>query len=128
MSQHPIRVQLSRRKGWRMPENTLKVDRSTPFGNPFPIAFAMEWLHIDEGEAREQTITWFADWLDHKLDAEGRDVRPDLSLLRGKNVACWCRLNLPCHGDILLDRANRPVCDEVEVPQRSVDIGDKGHE
>jgi hypothetical protein len=34
----PVRVQLSRRKGWRMPPNTMKVDRSTGFGNPFPIA------------------------------------------------------------------------------------------
>ena len=31
----PQRIQLSRRKGWRMPENTRKVDRTTRFGNPF---------------------------------------------------------------------------------------------
>ena len=30
----PIRVQLKRTKGWKMPENTVKVDRSTDFGNP----------------------------------------------------------------------------------------------
>src|SRR5690606_7826441 len=29
------RVQLSRRKGWRMPPNTVKVDRSTRWGNPY---------------------------------------------------------------------------------------------
>src|SRR4051812_49296276 len=29
------RVQLSRRAGWRMPPNTVKVDRTTQWGNPF---------------------------------------------------------------------------------------------
>src|SRR5215470_5690297 len=31
----PNRVQLQRVKGWRMPPNTRKVDRTTVFGNPF---------------------------------------------------------------------------------------------
>ena len=31
----PERVQLRRTKGWRLPENTVKVDRSTKWGNPF---------------------------------------------------------------------------------------------
>lgn len=31
----PQRIQLSRRKGWKMPPNTVKVDRATAFGNPF---------------------------------------------------------------------------------------------
>src|SRR5215510_2957974 len=31
----PRRLQLQRSKGWRMPANTVKVDRSTLFGNPF---------------------------------------------------------------------------------------------
>jgi hypothetical protein len=35
MSDTPKRLQLRRTKGWRMPENTAKVDRSTRFGNPW---------------------------------------------------------------------------------------------
>ena len=31
----PERITLSRAKGWRMPENTVKVDRTTVFGNPY---------------------------------------------------------------------------------------------
>ena len=31
----PNRVQLQRVKGWRMPANTRKVDRTTVFGDPF---------------------------------------------------------------------------------------------
>jgi hypothetical protein len=26
--------------------------------------------------------------------------------LRGKNLACWCRLDMPCHADVLLTIAN----------------------
>lgn len=27
--------------------------------------------------------------------------------LRGKNLACWCKLNQPCHADVLLEIANK---------------------
>ena len=27
--------------------------------------------------------------------------------LRGKNLACWCPLDQPCHADVLLELANR---------------------
>ena len=30
-------MQLRRAKGWRMPANTVKVDRTTLFGNPFSV-------------------------------------------------------------------------------------------
>lgn len=33
----PVRVQLSRKKGWRMPENTVSVARPGKWGNPFRI-------------------------------------------------------------------------------------------
>src|SRR5689334_8129162 len=33
----PQRVQLRRSKGWHMPPGTVKVDRTTLFGNPFPV-------------------------------------------------------------------------------------------
>lgn len=28
--------------------------------------------------------------------------------LRGKKLACWCRLDQPCHADVLLELANSP--------------------
>ena len=34
----PQRVQLKRSAGWKMPPNTVKVDRTTRWGNPFTIA------------------------------------------------------------------------------------------
>jgi hypothetical protein len=35
----PHRIQLKRTKGWRMPPNSLKVDRSTKWGNPFKVEY-----------------------------------------------------------------------------------------
>ena len=36
------------------------------------------------------------------------EVRRELS---GKNLACWCPLNEPCHADVLLEVANAPERD-----------------
>ncbi|WP_420104105.1 DUF4326 domain-containing protein [Bosea sp. (in: a-proteobacteria)] len=33
--------------------------------------------------------------------------------LRGRNLACWCKPGTPCHADVLLELANRPVCEAV---------------
>lgn len=38
-----------------------------------------------------------------------RDLLAAISELRGKNLACWCPLDQPCHADVLLDLANREV-------------------
>lgn len=43
---------------------------------------------------------------------------PKLDRLRvalvGRNLACWCKLGEPCHGDVLLEIANRPACEAVD--------------
>ena len=36
-------------------------------------------------------------------------VATALEELRGKNIACWCPLDSPCHGDVYLELANRPT-------------------
>lgn len=30
----------------------------------------------------------------------------DISVLRGKSLACWCKPGEPCHADVLLELAN----------------------
>ena len=96
----PRRVQLSRRAGWRMPENTVKVDRSTRFGNPFRAT----------GHSRQQVVDAFRQWIEGAHVTEAWDMqRAAVRDLRGKNLACWCRLSDPCHADVLLDLANRPL-------------------
>jgi hypothetical protein len=101
----PKRVQLSRAKGWRMPENTVKVDRSTRWGNPYK-------THSDGYPMTpELAVGCFsallrgdsAGWVMRDTLTTPHDVR---TLLRGKNLACWCALDQPCHADVLLRLAN----------------------
>jgi hypothetical protein len=103
----PKRVQLSRAKDWRMPPNTVKVDRATPFGNPH-ILFEGR----PRAEAQAFAVEAFRRWL--------ADPHPDyertrrfvligkMAELRGRNLACWCPLDQPCHADVLLELANAP--------------------
>jgi hypothetical protein len=110
----PKRIQLSRTKGWRMPPNTVKVDRSTKWGNPFIVsangdaAYCVQlyrymlggYQNISDGGAcikRQDTAV-------AALKKEKEDGWPTL---RGKNLACWCALDKPCHADVLLEIANR---------------------
>jgi hypothetical protein len=54
----------------------------------------------------EKTIEKYGEWI--KKDPEGqRLAREAAEQLAGKNLACWCPLDGPCHADILLQIANR---------------------
>lgn len=110
MNAPPRRIQLSREKGWRMPENTVKVDRSTNFGNPFRIgSVGLHPLeHLGEVEVRDghHAVVLFDTWL--FTTASGRALAERARAeLRGKNLGCWCSLSQPCHADVLLKVANR---------------------
>jgi hypothetical protein len=98
----PTRIRLSRAKGWRMPPNTVKVDRTTIFGNPF--------VPTDTRSEADCAMA-FHTWLTVPTAHAGLQPRRDALLsalpsLRGKNLACWCRPDAYCHADVLLDLAN----------------------
>lgn len=152
----PVRVQLSRKKGWRMPPNTVRVSRPGPYGNPYTIdSDWVLWVGVALGfmgnrVGRQQAaVALHRYWLtgkpptprpirqggaisfENSSTGEVREVqadehvrglgasfaglyaepalpkRPDVSELRGKNLACWCPLDQPCHADVLLELANR---------------------
>jgi hypothetical protein len=91
----PVRVQRKRTKGWRMPENTVYVGRGTPWGNPFRVTQALP---------AEDVVKVYREWL---MDERRFQLRANLRhYLRGKNLACWCALDQPCHADVLLELAN----------------------
>lgn len=110
MPDKPIRIQLSRRKGWRMPENTKKVDRSTQWGNPFVIGSARcsgsGETYLEEGvKDAETSVRFFAEMLE--FQSRPFPLKDEIrAALRGKNLACWCQLDQPCHADVLLEIAN----------------------
>lgn len=128
MSQNPAptRIQRSRAKGWRMPQNTIYVGRPTRYGNPFsctphgctlkpcdccdPYRCCVEVFreYITSGLENRSSCTGS---LSAALDAETGYPRrtklvEGLPALRGKNLACWCTLDKPCHADVLLELAN----------------------
>ena len=98
----PKRIQRKRTKGWRMPPNTISVGRPSIHGNKYRVG--------TDGNAAECVAKFRADWaygLSHGL---GRlALQPTLEKLRGKDLACWCALDQPCHADVLLELANAPA-------------------
>jgi hypothetical protein len=98
MTARPIRVQLRRVKGWRLPPNTVSVARPARWGNPHRIGLCPV---CGAEHTRHEAVVEFR----AELDPIWEDlVRLDL---RGKNLACWCRLEDECHADVLLEIANR---------------------
>ena len=102
----PIRIQLSRRKGFRPPPNTVVVARPSRWGNP---------MRSNVTSRQVAAKQWFLDWLEfripiaqlHTLAARRDWILEHLHELRGKNLACWCGVDEACHADVLLEMANR---------------------
>lgn len=120
----PVRLHLSRRKGFNLQALSLatnglsavKIDRSTRFGNPFTAQAFWDAGYKGSIEvANANCVGAFKAWMigeRHWAHGAVLPAKPDLVPLRGKNLACWCAHGLPCHADVLLDLANRPVCEE----------------
>ncbi len=113
----PQRIQLSRKRGWRMPENTVKVSRPSLFGNPFSVDVYgrdgavdrhKRWLVGPMSSLEASQSSRCDDYSDRgvTLTTLRRWVLDDVNTLRGKNLACWCALDQPCHADVLLELAN----------------------
>lgn len=141
----PVRVQLRRTKGWRMPDNTVSVARPTKWGNPERVVLAgMHWdgesedadgepietgpwlclapgstwppeplkgfggsFHSTRTEAAARAVEKYRWRMATDLPASRHPAADDLHELRGKNLACWCPLDQPCHADVLLELANK---------------------
>jgi hypothetical protein len=103
----PQRIQLSRRKGWRKPANTVVVARPSRWGNPYKVAPAFESQGCRISAITPQiAVQLFRENWERRL-RQWPSARTSLEALRGKNLACWCALDRPCHADVLLELANR---------------------
>lgn len=93
----PIRIQRRRTKGWKLPPNTVCVTRGSEFGNPFPM--------LEDTPAERATVV---DLYRRMVMAPAQELKRAIIRheLRGKNLACFCLLDQPCHADILLEIAN----------------------
>lgn len=96
----PKRIQRRRTKGWKMPRNTISVTRPGRWGNEFKVddytpdrkecirAFKEKKL-----EQQREYPEWFEEYY--------------LKPIRGKDLACWCKLSDECHGNFWLELANK---------------------
>jgi Domain of unknown function (DUF4326) len=89
----PQRIQLQRTHGWRKPAEAITVRRPTRWGNRYPV----------QTYGRMEALRLFDAWLS-ALPADARESL--LAPLRGKDLACVCALNEPCHADIWMRYAN----------------------
>lgn len=104
-------------KGWRLPAGAVCVTRPGKWGNPFTVrgpdcnglwktahCDVVTGVFMTQVEAAKLAVKLF-----EKAIRSGRmpvtvdDVRREL---RGKDLACFCRLGSPCHADVLLRIAN----------------------
>ena len=93
-SHTPRRIQVRRIKGFRLPAGAIYVGRPTKWGNPFRPGPDM---------TRAQMVAAYRRYL--RAKAELMAALPEL---RGPDLACWCKLDEPCHADGLLEFENGP--------------------
>lgn len=95
----PLRLQLSRRRGFDLQAHShacngrpaTVVARPSRWGNPFRVGI--------DGDRAACVAQCARQWA-------AQPAALDLAPLRGRNLACWCSLDGPCHADVLLALAN----------------------
>lgn len=99
----PLRIQRRRTKGWQIPENTIYVGRPSKFGNPFRSdkPNIKGWQDLPHPNTPKEAVELF-----RRYFAETWRIGVIIDELKGKNLACWCKLSDPCHADVLLEIAN----------------------
>ncbi len=106
------RIRLSRNRGWRKPAAAVVVSRPSRWGNPYSIVTpdlvahpdGREW-HDLHGAAGSVAVERYRDDLHAgRLPVTVADVVRELA---GRDLACWCPLDRPCHADVLLEVANQ---------------------
>lgn len=103
----PKRIQMTRQHPWRQDHpDAVIVARPSKWGNPFKIGERDHNNDVieDRADAARAYAVWAEDCLDYRYTHKG--IFDDLGELRGKDLACWCPLDQPCHADVLLRIAN----------------------
>jgi uncharacterized protein DUF4326 len=97
----PVRIQLRRSRGWRKPPGTVVVARPSKWGNPWRVDPA---AGVPD---RATAVARFRDFVAEDYDAAEYPSRAEIRAeLAGRDLACWCPVGEPCHGDVLLAIAN----------------------
>ena len=125
----PVRLQLSRKKGFSLQALSLETNglsavniaRPSIWGNPYDWRVWIDDIPRDIFGSIAEAKMWcceraveayLEDWRDGRMEF----LRPRFRELRGRNLACWCDRPYPasaCHGAFLIELANVPLCDGV---------------
>lgn len=113
----PKRIQRKRTKGRRMPDGAVYVGRPTTWGNPYKVKKSCDgyrWYvsgpppHVyQKFVSRESANKYAKDMYRAYLAQLPNYMSMQIKELRGKDLACWCPLDQPCHADVLLELANK---------------------
>lgn len=124
----PTRIQRKRTKGWRTPPNTVYVGRPTRWGNPFILCAdrgrfgvwqdgtLQVWPATTIADAQKSAVSLFRLHMQDRMRSDPGTANLLRKHLGRKNLCCWCRLDEPCHADVLLELANMPLtCEAADV-------------
>jgi hypothetical protein len=75
---------------------------------PYHAYFCVPEMFADETFTYVDSAATAVD-LFRKLIDNGYMSRGLIEGLRGRDLVCWCRLDQPCHADVLLEIANSPA-------------------
>jgi len=116
-----------------MPPDSIKVARPTKWGNPFRVFGQNEYVYSDASHRRtiltpwiifapdadiseratvERTVELYRLWVlgyfvgNHNVKPCTFTVADIRRELKGKSLACFCKIGEPCHAEILLELAN----------------------
>jgi hypothetical protein len=98
------------------------VARPSKWGNPYVVGDevslnAFDGMQIEIALTADLAVTLYRELMITRL-ARWEGMHPDdaayadgwveaLGQLRGRDLACWCPLDQPCHADVLLELANQ---------------------
>ena len=86
-----------------MPLNTVYVGRPSKWGNPY---VAGQTVGPDDMPmTAQQAVDNYRRYIEANAQVEKRWRLP-IAELTGKNLACFCPLDQPCHADVLLEISN----------------------
>jgi hypothetical protein len=78
---------------WKVNSNAVYVGRPSIWGNPFKVG-------KKQGEySLEEALFLYRKWLSEIIKEH-----PDfLTPLKGKDLVCFCKLDSPCHADVIIE-------------------------
>lgn len=84
-----------------MPDGAVYVGRPTVWGNRYTVIRVGQRIAPGIVGTAQEAVDGF-----RRMWSEPHQIGYIRERLRGKDLACWCPLDQPCHADVLLEIAN----------------------